>query len=154
MDPLISVEHGADVVDEERVCALMRFAAIALDLPESSEASITFVDDAQMAELNEEYRGKVGPTDVLSFECDNLDDGFPAGAGTYEAGDIIVATDVAARQARDLGHSLQEELDTLLVHGMLHLVGYDHIEDADAAEMQAMQDGILQRFWAESERSA
>ncbi len=148
MKALIAIEHGASMVDEARVADLAAFAAEQLCIPEPAEASITFVDDEQMAKLNEGYRGKAGPTDVLSFECDNLEDGFPAADEVFEAGDIIMAPDVAARQAHELGHSFEEEVDTLLVHGILHLMGYDHIEDADAAQMQALQDKVLACWWA------
>lgn len=151
MRALITFQHGSGAVDEARVADLAAFTAQHLSMPEPSEVSITFVDDAEMAVLNEEYRGKVGPTDVLSFECDNLDDGFPVGEEVFEAGDIIMALDVAARQAEELGHSLAEEVDTLLVHGILHLNGYDHIEDDEAAEMQMVQDEVLTLWWGTPE---
>lgn len=147
MKALITMEHGADALDGPRICALAAFAAGELSVPEPSEVSITFVADDRMAQLNEAYRGKEGPTDVLSFECDNLEDGFPEGGEAFCAGDIILAPDVAARQAEELGHPFKEEVDTLLVHGMLHLMGYDHVDDADAEEMQALQDGILAAWW-------
>ena len=151
MRALVTVEHGAGLVDEARIGLLVAFAGRHLAMPEPSEASISFVDDAEMASLNEEYRGKVGPTDVLSFECDNLEDGFPVGDGIFEAGDIILAPDVAARQAKELGHTFTEEVDTLVVHGILHLSGYDHIEDDEAAEMQRLQDEVLAAWWGTPE---
>lgn len=150
MKALITDEHACSHVDTPRVERLIAFAAQLLDIPEPSEVSVTFIDDQQMAHLNEEHRGKVGPTDVLSFECDNLDDDFPLTGDVFEAGDIIIAPDVAARQALDLGHSFDHEIDTLTVHGLLHLMGYDHIEDKEAAEMQQLQDHILD-VWESSE---
>lgn len=143
MRALISFEHDAPGIDEERIEGLIALAARRLDIPDPSEVSITFVTDEDMASLNEQYRGKTGPTDVLSFECDNLEDGFPDEGDAFQAGDIIIAPDVARAQAEELGHSFAEEIDTLLVHGVLHLMGYDHIEDADAEQMQRMQDDIL-----------
>ena len=138
MNALVSIECAHAGLSEARAAALARFCAQKLGLPDPAEVSITFVSDDDMAQLNERHRGKIGPTDVLSFECDNLDD-------------IIVAPKVAARQAEELGHTFTEEVDTLLVHGILHLLGYDHIEDADAEEMQTAQDALLAAWWATTE---
>lgn len=144
MRVLVDIRHRAGDVDAARVQAVCEFAMRQLELPEGTEVSVAFVDDAEMAELNLSYRGKEGPTDVLSFECDNLDDGFPADPeDLYSLGDIVIAPDVAERQAADFGSTLHDEVDMLLVHGVLHLNGYDHIEDADAEEMEALQNRIL-----------
>lgn len=151
MDALISHEEGARAVDDDRVGQLVAFAAAQLAVPEVAEVSVTFVTDQEMAELNERFRGKEGPTDVLPFECDNLDDGFPSDLEVYEAGDIIIAPGVAERQAQELGHSFEEEVDLLLVHGLLHLRGYDHVEDEDAREMQQAQDAILDAWRSSGE---
>ncbi|MCI9128766.1 MAG: rRNA maturation RNase YbeY [Eggerthellaceae bacterium] len=150
MEVLLDISYGEDRVDDERVLELAAFAALKLDVPEPSEVSVCFIDDDAMADLNEGFRGKVGPTDVLSFECDNLDDEFPHGEA-FQLGDVIIAVDVAARQAEELGHSLADEVDTLLVHGILHLLGYDHMEEAEAQEMEGLQDSIL-HDWNESRK--
>ena len=131
MEALITVDHGEGLIDASRVERLIAFAADQLELPDPSEVSVTFVTDEEMARLNEGFRGKQGPTDVLSFECDNLDDGFPQEEEGFEAGDIIIAPDVA------------QEIDTLLVHGLLHLIGYDHIEEEEAQVMEGLQEDIL-----------
>ena len=143
MEALITVDHGEGLIDASRVERLIAFAADQLELPDPSEVSVTFVTDEEMARLNEGFRGKQGPTDVLSFECDNLDDGFPPEEEGFEAGDIIIAPDVAAAQASELGHALAQEIDTLLVHGLLHLIGYDHIEEEEAQVMEGLQEDIL-----------
>lgn len=151
MRVLVDIRHGEGRVDEAGASALAAFAMAELGLPEEAEVSVTFVDDAEIAGLNSLYRGIDGPTDVLSFECDNLDDGFPdacaPGAGcegrVYSLGDVVIAPDVAARQARAYGNTLEEELSLLLVHGILHLNGYDHVDDADAELMEARQSEIL-----------
>lgn len=114
--------------------------------PENAEVSVSFVDDAEIAQLNEEYRGKVGPTDVLSFECDNLEDemsGFGLEEDIYELGDIVIAVDVAERQTKEFGTNLEEEITLLLVHGLLHLCGYDHIEDDEAEIMEAREAELI-----------
>ena len=146
MNPIVEALHGSELIDIERIVQTASFAMRKMELPEDAEVSISFVSDEEIAELNEAYRGKEGPTDVLSFECDNLDDGFPASedAGEpYSLGDVIIALDVASRQAEEYGSSLADEVDLLLVHGILHLCGYDHIEDADAEVMEPLQDSIL-----------
>jgi len=84
------------------------------------ELSIALVSDAQIKRLNKLYRNKDKPTDVLSF---------PIGEKVEDwliLGDIVISVDTAKRQAKELGHSLEEELKRLLVHGLVHLLGYDH----------------------------
>lgn len=122
------------------------FAARYEGKPESTEISISFVDDDTIAELNETYRGKVGPTDVLSFECDGAQDEFfegDDGSDVYELGDVVIAVDVAERQTAEFGTTLEQEISILLIHSILHLCGYDHIEDDEAAVMEAREDEIL-----------
>lgn len=106
---------------------------LALDLREA-ELSIQLVDDAEMTLLNEHYRGKAGPTDVLSF---SLATGEHAEYCGGLLGDVVIDFAQATRQAAELGHGVEEELLRLLVHGVLHLLGYDHEIDADAERMQA-----------------
>lgn len=84
------------------------------------ELSIALVSDAQIKRLNKLYRNKDKPTDVLSFPIgEKLEDWLILG-------DIVISVDTAKRQAQELGHSLEEELKRLLVHGLVHLLGYDH----------------------------
>lgn len=129
--------------------AFERLAAFVLsmeDVPALTELSIALVDEDEMAQLNEQYRGIEGPTDVLSFGCD---DPCPTpGDEPIMLGDVIIAPTVAERQAAELGHSVEHELDVLLVHGVLHLLGYDHEEDADADVMAAREAAILDAYAA------
>lgn len=152
MEILIDRSHAADEIGRLPVEGLVRFALESEGAPENCEVSIAFVDDDEMARLNRDFRGKSGPTDVLSFECDGLDDGFggdPAGAGVpVELGDVIIAPDVARRQSSRFEHSFEAEVSLLLVHGILHLCGYDHIEDDEAEEMEAREREIL-AAWAD-----
>lgn len=141
MEILIDVACGHDDLDERDVCDLALFTLTHLDLPDTTEVSISFVDTDTMASLNELYRGIAGPTDVLSFECDNIDDGFPAG-DAYELGDIVISCAVAERQSQEIGWSFMEEIELLVIHGLLHLDGYDHIDDDDAALMEQKQTEI------------
>jgi len=97
-----------------------------------------------VATLNDRYRGIAGPTDVLSFGCDEP---CPTpGDEPITLGDVVIAPVVAERQAAELGHSVEHELDVLLVHGVLHLLGYDHEDDDDAAAMDARQVAILEAY--------
>ena len=155
MDILLGLEHDAVNLDEQAIRELAIFALEALDLPENTEVSITFVTDQRIAELNEAFRGKTGPTDVLSFECDNLEDGFPLcdeDRGVYSLGDVIIAPDVARRQAQELGNAFSDEISLLLVHGLLHLIGHDHIHDDEAQRMEELQSYILTN-WAQRDRT-
>lgn len=137
----------AQAVDVE---ALARAVLAHEHLPEETEVSITFVDDDEMHRLNKEYRGIDRPTDVLSFECDGMPepDDLPLPEGeVWALGDVIIAPDVAERQTADYGTSFTDELSLLLVHGLLHLCGYDHIEDDEAEEMEGLERQILSAFY-------
>jgi probable rRNA maturation factor len=126
-----------------------RLGAFALrleDAPDQAELSVAIVSAEEMAHLNEKYRGVAGPTDVLSFGCD---DPCPAGSGEpITLGDVIIAPEIAEAQAADLGTTVEAELNLLLVHGILHLLGYEHDADDAAEAMQAREGAILQA-WAD-----
>lgn len=129
--------------------AFERLAAFVLEreqAPQAVELSIAIVEIEEMARLNAEYRGKEGPTDVLSFECDD-----PCAVTEPDEpitlGDVVIAPAIAESQAAEYGHTVEEELNLLLVHGVLHLLGYDHIEDDDASVMQARERVVLEA-WA------
>lgn len=134
--------HGSDAFPTEK---FIEFCLAQEEAPEASEVSVSFVDNDKIHELNRDYRGIDAPTDVLSFECDGtiLEDG----AESLILGDIIVATDVIAGQCADFGNSFDQELSLMLCHGVLHLLGYDHIEDEDAELMEKREQVIL-AAWA------
>lgn len=113
--------------------------------PEASEVSIAIVDESEIAELNERYRHKEGPTDVLSFPCDEVA-AVVAEGEPLTLGDVILAPAIAEANARELGNTIEAELNLLVVHGVLHLLGYDHIEDDEAAVMQAREKSILEAW--------
>ncbi len=126
---------------------LAHFALKMEAAPELSELSIALVEVDEMARLNEQYRGIEGPTDVLSFGCD--DPCVAAGDEPITLGDVIIAPEVAEKQAADLGTTVESELNLLLVHGILHLLGYDHEQDEDAVVMQAREAVLLEAYAAE-----
>lgn len=105
-----------------------------------SELSIALVDDVEMARLNEAWRGRPGPTDVLSF---SLVEGDCAEHRGELLGDVVVGIETAAAQARARHRSLDEEVARLVVHGLLHLVGHDHEDEAGARRMRAEE----RRVW-------
>lgn len=132
--------------------AFERLAAFVLEreeAPPNSELSIALVDIDEMTALNGEYRGKEGPTDVLSFECDDLCAVIDADEPIM-LGDVVIAPQVAENQAAEYGHTVEEELNLLLVHGVLHLLGYDHEDDDDAEVMQARERALLLAWSAAS----
>jgi len=103
------------------------------------ELSILFTDDSHMARLNERYRGKSGPTNVLAFPMGDPDDADPR-----MMGDVVISTDTAEREARSLGETLEETVDRLLVHGLLHLLGFDHETGAtDALRMEQEEARVM-----------
>ena len=130
--------------------SLARFVIEGEGKPHTTEVSINFVTDEAIRELNREWRGIDRPTDVLSFECDGVDDEI--GNATldemgYELGDIVVAVDIAERQAPEFGMSFADEMSLLITHGLLHLCGYDHMESDEASVMEARERELLTDFW-------
>ncbi|MCL6637521.1 MAG: rRNA maturation RNase YbeY [Alicyclobacillus sp.] len=129
-------------IDESFVERVLQAAAAAEQV--SGEVSVSLVSDEEIHELNRTYRGVDRPTDVLSFA---LQEGEPFPETEAEAGplwgDVVVSVPTALRQADAYGHSVQRELAFLLVHGFLHLLGYDHAETADEREMFGRQEAVL-----------
>jgi probable rRNA maturation factor len=130
---------------------LVRLATFALDqlrIHPLAELSVVLVDEATMSAYHQKYLGEAGPTDVLSFPMDELrppDDDEEPPAGLL--GDIVLCPAVTARQAKDHGRTPDAEAEYLLVHGLLHLLGFDHAEPDERTEMFALKDTILAR-WA------
>jgi probable rRNA maturation factor len=135
---------GRDDQGDEPV-ELDRWARLATDVlvdeGAEGELNLLFVDEAEMAELNQTHMGHEGPTDVLSFPIDGADAG-PDGL----LGDVVVCPAVARRNAPDHAGTYEDELALLVVHGVLHVLGHDHAEDAEAATMRAREVAHLERF--------
>ncbi|MUK87093.1 rRNA maturation RNase YbeY [Ornithinibacillus sp. L9] len=128
---------------------LVRFTAQKEGVSDQAEVSISFVSNREIQELNRNYRQIDKPTDVISFalqesvegELDVIDEDLP-----LVLGDIVISVDRAKEQADDYGHTLERELGFLAVHGFLHLLGYDHMNEEDEKEMFQKQDNILGEF--------
>lgn len=136
-------------IDAREFVDLARYVFDAMFLHPATELSITFVDEAAMSDLHKEWMDLEGPTDVMSFPMDELREGregelAPEGL----LGDIVMCPTVAAQQARIAGHSAEEEMLLLLTHGILHLLGYDHIEPEEERVMFTLQRKLLLTFLA------
>lgn len=127
-------------------------AAEGVDFP--CEVDVLLTNDAHIHELNREQRGIDRPTDVLSFPAFDLQPGTlpePAdadpGSGLVPLGDMVVSLERAAAQAKEYGHSNRRELDYLTVHSVLHLLGYDHLDEGpQKAQMRAKEEEILEKL--------
>jgi len=108
---------------------------------EETEVSVRLVDSAEMSRLNETYRGKAGPTNVLSFPAD-----LPEGLALPLLGDIVICAPVVRAEAATQGKSLNAHWAHMAVHGTLHLLGYDHNTEEEAATMEALESAILERL--------
>ena len=113
---------------------------------ENSELSITLTDDKNIHALNKKYRNIDKPTDVLSFAFRESDEPQILDSEFEILGDIIISVERAKIQAEDFGHSFLREIIFLEVHGLLHLLGYDHIEEQDRIEMEAEQRFIMDKL--------
>jgi probable rRNA maturation factor len=132
---------GAEGIDEAFVERVLTAAARRLGV--AGEVSVSFVTDEEIHELNRTYRGVDRPTDVLSFALAEGEEMPAAADEPVSFGDIVVSLPTAARQAAEYGHSLEREVAFLLVHGFLHLNGFDHQEEAEEREMFAIQEEVL-----------
>ena len=109
--------------------------AVLTDRETTGDVTLLLTDDEAIAELNAQFRHKDGPTNVLSFPA--------AVSARPHIGDVALASGVCAREARAQGKTLENHLTHLVAHGVLHLLGYDHMTDAEADEMEALERSIL-----------
>jgi probable rRNA maturation factor len=141
--------ESGHAVDEAEFAALARHVLDAMHVHPQTDLSILLVGTDVMSELHVQWMDEPGPTDVLSFPMDELrpgSDAEPTPAGLL--GDVVLCPEVAARQARDAGHSTEEELLLLTTHGILHLLGFDHAEPEEEKEMFDLQRRLLLTFLA------
>lgn len=110
-----------------------------LIVPQDAELSLVLTDDARIRDLNRDWRGFDKPTNVLSFPAADAEDDDPGPL----LGDVVVAFETTAREAAEAGRRLEDHFAHLLVHGLLHLFGFDHEDDAEADEMEALETAIL-----------
>ena len=135
--------------DLELVEGLLQHAAKIEQVEDGTELSVTFVTNEAIHEINKEYRHKDAPTDVISFALEELGEGETAiiAEGMPRIlGDVIISIDRTREQAEEFGHSFERELGFLAVHGLLHVLGYDHIVPEDEKIMFGKQDEILESY--------
>ncbi|MFK2824405.1 rRNA maturation RNase YbeY [Bacillus sp. B190/17] len=148
-----------DMIDEteeleaeafQLVEVLLKLTAEREDAASDSEVSVTFTDNERIREINREYRGKDKPTDVISFALEEMDEEEVEISGAEGMprilGDIIISVTRAKEQAEEYGHSFERELGFLAVHGLLHLLGYDHMTEEDEKVMFQKQKDILNEY--------
>jgi probable rRNA maturation factor len=140
-------------IDEVRVLRLAEFALDQMRIHPAAELSIIFVDEKAMEQLHLQWMDEPGATDVLSFPMDELRPGTesePTPAGLL--GDIVICPTVAEKQAVAAGHETINEVLLLTTHGVLHLLGFDHVDPEEELEMFGIQKSILKQYY-ESESS-
>jgi len=149
-------ESGIEL-DETAIASVARFALDALRVNPLAELSVLLVELDVMSELHQRWMDLPGPTDVMSFPMDELDvTRRPDSVDDPEAilGDIVLCPAFAGDQAKTAGHALADELHLLTVHGVLHLLGYDHAEPDQEREMFALQNDLLGRWRTERAAAA
>jgi probable rRNA maturation factor len=141
-------ESGHDL-DMKRLARLSRFVMNRMRVHPLAELCIKAVDEPTISALNEQWMDKEGPTDVLAFPMDELRPGLVNEEPEEGVlGDLVLCPEVAAKQAATAGHSEDAEIELLTVHGILHLLGYDHAEPGEHKEMFGLQDELLREWRA------
>jgi rRNA maturation RNase YbeY len=145
MEIQIRMDCPAPGLDEQRI--KVRAKRVLKDLAcHDKELSILFTDDEHMAVLNRQYRGKEGPTDVLSFSMLEEPDGDPVFESVM-LGDVVISVDTALRDAEELEQSFERTIDRLMIHGILHLLGYDHEKSSvGAIRMREEEERLITQF--------
>ncbi|MBM6638084.1 rRNA maturation RNase YbeY [Staphylococcus xylosus] len=145
----IDFSDHTDLVQDEwltQIDELLTFAKKQENIEEEAELSVTFVDKEEIQEINKMYRDKDKVTDVISFALEEDEPEITGLDMPRVLGDIIICTDVAKEQADNYGHSFERELGFLALHGFLHLLGYDHMNEQDEKEMFGRQEQILNAY--------
>jgi probable rRNA maturation factor len=145
--PTMSIEvlnESGEDLDVNRLATLSRFVMDRMRVHPLAELCIKAVDEPTMAALNEQWMEKEGPTDVLAFPMDELRPGLVNDDPEEGVlGDLVLCPAVAEQQGATAGHGTEAEVDLLTVHGLLHLLGYDHAEPEEQREMFGLQDELL-----------
>lgn len=137
---------------EQDFTSIIEQALKTLGIEDDVEVSCVLVDDERIHEINREYRHIDRSTDVISFAMEDNDQFYVEGM-PRTLGDIFISVDHAKKQAEEYGHSLRREMCFLFTHGILHLLGYDHMTDEQEKEMFGLQDQILGALSIEREEA-
>lgn len=128
---------------EKDLESLLHFGMAELGLHPECDLDVLLVDEEEMTQLHVKWMDEPGPTDVLTFPMDEI---RPKSPEPGILGDIVLCPQVAIRQAESAGHSFTHEISILGVHGLLHIVGYDHVSKEDESEMFALQESLVARW--------
>ena len=138
------VNRSGALVPKEEIESLLNYGMVYMECHPECELSVTLVKDDEMEELHIKWMDEPGTTDVLSFPMDmpeNKDD-------IVTLGDIVLSPTIAAKQAKDAGHTTNHEIFILVTHGLLHILGYDHADPDEEKVMFALQETIVKK-WGE-----
>lgn len=152
--PIEVANESGELIDTENISGVARHALTEMGVHPLADLSILVVDVGYMAELNHRWMGSQGPTDVLAFPMDELSVGRGPSSDEEPAaetllGDVVLCPSVAEKQAETAGHSTEDELRMLTVHGVLHILGYDHAEPDEAKQMFGLQQSLLDSWLRE-----
>ncbi|MCH8814561.1 MAG: rRNA maturation RNase YbeY [Chloroflexi bacterium] len=139
---LISVKDRFESAVDQTAMVALAERVLAAESVDGSELGIVVTDDEQIRDLNRKYADEDKATDVLSFSLREGEE-FVSPDDVTRLGEVIISYPTAERQAKEAGHSATEEVSHLLVHGILHLLGYDHAEPDDERKMRAREDELL-----------
>ena len=146
VDVVVSREAGDWADNAEWLCERAALAALSVTYDEDegpAELSVVLADDALVHRLNREYRGKDKPTNVLSFALTEAEEPELGEDAPVMLGDVILAWETVAREAAEQGKTPSDHMTHLVVHGVLHLLGYDHETDDEAEEMEQLETDVL-----------
>jgi probable rRNA maturation factor len=140
-------DEQSEPVDVASLRDLATSVLVAERCPADSEVSLMLVGDEEMAGYNRKFMERTGPTDVISLPIEQLAPGRPPASDPHGPppmlGDVIVAPGYVRRQAENLGVDFDDEVALMVVHGLLHLLGYDHADESDAEQMEARERHLL-----------
>lgn len=145
VDVLFDNRQEVMVITDENIDALINAIETTIETEQAFgdfEVSVSFVTNDEIRQLNKMYRNVDRETDVLSFPMDDEEDI----EGVIMLGDVILSTEKIVEQAHEFGHSLEREMIYLTVHSMLHLLGYDHLEDEEKEEMRTMEKEVMKKL--------
>ncbi len=145
MEVSVDIRDDVEVCEDYDVEGLIAYALERMGCPDTCEVSVSFVSEAEIQDLNRDYRGVDSVTDVLSFECDDPFEA-PAAQESIAVGDIVICPSVIDEQRLQFGTTFAQEASLMTVHSVLHLLGYDHMEQDERAQMEALEKEILDGY--------
>ena len=144
----IDVQYSENLSDSDEppsISEIQQWADLAMQDDSDAQLSIRIVDPDESQSLNKDYRGKDKPTNVLSFPME-MPEGMPEDLGMPILGDLVVCASVVNREAKEQNKTLLAHWAHMIIHGMLHLQGYDHISDEQAEQMESLEIELLQKL--------